>query len=443
MTAVKPVEDAVLLGVGILKFVYHRDPIGGANAIAEPLAKTGAERPIEIFQQVIERELMSLPLARLHPAAHHLGGPLQDKVANAGAARQQFVDLAEQRQGWWRLPLAQLGFQCLLAEALEILGQLVTAALVLRPVADLGEPAFVVLAGIELHLPLGLAADLVRLRQPFALHRSDATHGRLMADCEGLVTQGRMDLQLAVVEPAAHLPQQGGGARPECAHRAGEGLVHRIELGAPVVAHRLQPELAVVGQKFGFKQGARFEGVLFQHPLAEAVDGEHRRLVHLPLGGQQPACRLLVILHFQQQLGQQRIRTLAAQEGEACLVDAGADPPPQLGGGGLGEGHHQDLGHRQRSLVGAGLTRLLPFLDEWAVAQQQPQVETGDGVGLAGAGGGLDQPLAMEGEAQGIECLGHYFSSSRQLSSGVRCSRASACNWLSTSSSRAGKQRAT
>ncbi|MOA15579.1 hypothetical protein D3C78_1357440 [compost metagenome] len=92
-------EDAVLLGVGILEFIDHRHPVGGANALAESFAKAGAKRSVEVFEQVIERELMSLPLAGLHPAAHHLGGPLQNKVANTGAARQQLVDLAEQRQG--------------------------------------------------------------------------------------------------------------------------------------------------------------------------------------------------------------------------------------------------------------------------------------------------------------------------------------------------------
>ncbi|MNS87661.1 hypothetical protein D3C72_1216100 [compost metagenome] len=92
-------EDAVLLGVGILEFIDHRHPVGGSNALAEPLAQAGAERAVEVFEQVIERELMCLALAGLHPAAHHLGRPLQDQIANTGAARQQLVDLAEQRQG--------------------------------------------------------------------------------------------------------------------------------------------------------------------------------------------------------------------------------------------------------------------------------------------------------------------------------------------------------
>ncbi|MNS87662.1 hypothetical protein D3C72_1216110 [compost metagenome] len=264
-----------------------------------------------------------------------------------------------------------------------------------------------------------------------------------MAGGEGLVPQRGVDLQLAVVEPAVHLPKQGGGARPERTHRAGQGLAHRIELGAPVVAHRLQPELAVVGQKFGFKEGARLEGVLLEHPLAEAVDGKDSRLVHLPLGGQQAAGRQLVILHLCQQLGQQGVTAVAAHKGEPRLVDSATDPPAQLGGGRFGKGHHQDLGHRQRPLVGARLTHIGALFDERAVTQQQAQVETGDGVGLAGAGGGFDQSFTMEGKTQCIERVSHYFSSSRVLSSGVRCSRASACNWSSTASSSSGKQRAT
>ncbi|MNR28575.1 hypothetical protein D3C85_1459030 [compost metagenome] len=100
MAAVKPMEDAVLLGVGILKFVDHGHPIGGANALTQPFAKARTKRPVEILEQVIERELMGLPLAGLHPAAHHPGRPLQDKVANTGTARQQRIDFAEQRQGW-------------------------------------------------------------------------------------------------------------------------------------------------------------------------------------------------------------------------------------------------------------------------------------------------------------------------------------------------------
>ncbi len=88
MAAVKPVEDTVLLGVGILELIDHGDPVGGANALAEPLTQAGAQRPVEVFEQIVERELMGLPLASLHPAAHHHGGPLQDKVTDAGTARQ-------------------------------------------------------------------------------------------------------------------------------------------------------------------------------------------------------------------------------------------------------------------------------------------------------------------------------------------------------------------
>ena len=416
VTAVKAMEDAVLLGVGILEFIDHGDPVGGADALAQPLPQARAERPVEIPQQIVEGELMGLALALLHPAAHHPGRPLQDEIPDAGSARQQGVYLAKERQGGHRSPLLEVLLQRLLAEALQLLGQDVAAGLVLRPVANLGKPPLVVLAGVTADLPLGLAADLVRLRQPPGFHRPDAGHGDAVPRRQGLVPRHRADLQLVVVEPAPHLPQQGSGARPEPSHRPGQGLIHRIELGAPVVTHRLQPEPAVVGQKFGFKEGARLEGVLPEHPLAEAVDGEDRRLVHLPLGGQQATGRQVVILHLHQQLGQQGIRAVAAHEGETRLVDASADPPPQFGGGRLGKGHHQDLGHRQGPLVGTGLTGVSPLLaclfDNRAVAQQEAQIEARDGIGLAGPGGGLDQPLAIEGKTQGIERVSHYCNSS-------------------------------
>ncbi len=75
------------------------------------------------------------------------------------------------------------------------------------------------------------------------------------------------------------------------------------------------------------------------------MDGKDSRLVHLPFGGQQATGRQFVILHLFKQLGQQVILALTPHKGEARLVDATADPPPQLGGGGLGKGHHQDFGH--------------------------------------------------------------------------------------------------
>jgi hypothetical protein len=39
------------------------------------------------------------------------------------------------------------------------------------------------------------------------------------------------------------------------------------------------------------------------------------------------------------------------------------------------------------------------LFDNRAVAQQEAQIEARDGIGLAGPGGGLDQPLAMEENA--------------------------------------------
>ena len=54
-------------------------------------------------------------------------------------------------------------------------------------------------------------------------------------------------------------------------------------------------------------------------------------------------------------------------------MDTAADPATQLGGRRFGEGHHQDLGHRQGADMGGGH----PLRIREAMAQQQPQIEAG------------------------------------------------------------------
>ena len=58
------------------------------------------------------------------------------------------------------------------------------------------------------------------------------------------------------------------------------------------------------------------------------------------------------------------------------ILDPLSDPAPQLFGGGLSIGNHQNL------------TRFKPLF------HQQAQIEQGNGVGLAGTGAGLNQMSA-------------------------------------------------
>ena len=76
------------------------------------------------------------------------------------------------------------------------------------------------------------------------------------------------------------------------------------------------------------------------------------------------------------------------------LGQPGADAVPQLLGGGVGKGDHQQV-RRQQVL-------------QWAVfclamAQHQAHIQDGDGEGFAGACAGLDQRAAVQGQGQWVQ----------------------------------------
>ena len=49
LISIEPMKDAVLLGIGILKLIYHSHPIEVTDALAEARPQRGAQRPIQIF----------------------------------------------------------------------------------------------------------------------------------------------------------------------------------------------------------------------------------------------------------------------------------------------------------------------------------------------------------------------------------------------------------
>ncbi|MNO94604.1 hypothetical protein D3C76_862250 [compost metagenome] len=141
------------------------------------------------------------------------------------------------------------------------------------------------------------------------------------------------------------------------------------------------------------EQAAAVEGMLAQHALAPAVDGRYRSLVH-PLHGdfQAPGTawpgifRVIVTQLMQQRVGRLQLAT----EEPRSFGQAGADTFAQLFGGGVGEGHHEDLRWQQLALEALFAT----------VTEDQAQVQRRNGEGLARAGAGLDQLAAMQGETQ-------------------------------------------
>ncbi len=148
---------------------------------------------------------------------------------------------------------------------------------------------------------------------------------------------------------------------------------------APEIARHLAMQLGIALQELRREGDAGGERRVGERALAEAVDGEDRGLVEglareletrLHVGLRQPGT-----FERRQQPGREGIGAFRSARLQAVqgLHDPGADPLAELGGGGVGEGDHQDL---------AGLEALL---------HQQAEVEPADVPGLARAGGRLDQ----------------------------------------------------
>ena len=138
------------------------------------------------------------------------------------------------------------------------------------------------------------------------------------------------------------------------------------------------------------------EGRLLQDALAEAVDGEHARLVDAVEGGQQPPLRLGPV-----EQGAERVdeREVARQGG--CLWDGlvtrnregyaqgAADARPQFFRGRL-----RECDHEQSAQVGEPTGRG----SQPVALQHQAEHQPGDGERLAGPRAGLDQrPTGFDG----------------------------------------------
>ena len=173
------------------------------------------------------------------------------------------------------------------------------------------------------------------------------------------------------------------GTGPELGESRLGAVTERV--GPPVVGHHLVVDLAVVDLFAAVEGQGAVEGVLLRGALGEAVDGGDGGLVHAVRGLRQaPGHGLARLVAGRDQslgepvlgrLGPGRVRMAGDAGG---LGQALADALAQLLGGGPGEGHHQDLAHRD------------------ALLQDQAQVQPGQAEGLAGAGAGFDQAQAVQ-----------------------------------------------
>ena len=158
----------------------------------------------------------------------------------------------------------------------------------------------------------------------------------------------------------------------------------------PEILRRLQAQRAVVLDQFQLVGQAGGKGRVGERALAEAVDGEDRRLVEGLQRQAQAGGELFPRVagggQVREQLRHEGIRPRrAALQHAQGLHDALADPPRQLGRRRFGEGDHKQRLDRQFAL------------------EQQAQVEAADVPGLAGAGRGLDQADTVERAGEDVE----------------------------------------
>ena len=406
-------EQAILQRVGVLEFVDQRHRKLPADQLGQALAVVAVQSLVEAAEHVVEAHFRPLPLGFGKACAHPGRRVLQGLAVRAGQRLQACRQLAQRiqrRVRRWLALFPHLG-QALRGEALEAGIQAQFARLTLRPVAQAIQPGLVVLgtqlAGIDLLVGHRLVEQLLQLIDPLRPGRLELGKGLLLLAQGGLqqAVQRLLRRRAGLVEQRLQRRPQAIRAAPGLHHPLQGLAVQRVAVQAPVVAHHLGEQLAVVGLQLLGEQAAAVEGMLAQHALAPTVNGRDGRLVH-PLGGAVQALRavgpgLAWIIGAQQ--AQQRVAGLLVAEGLRRLHQAVADTFAQLAGGGVGEGHHEDFRGQQRP--GERLRAAMP--------EHQAQVQGGDGVGLAGAGAGFDEPAAIQRKIQGEGTGGAHGCSSR------------------------------
>ncbi len=90
-------ENLILQRVGILKFIDHRDRIKLADLLSQCLPALTLQRPSQIGQQVIKRELLFALFLLLQPLTNRGQRLRQHNVINIAGFCQQRINLPEER----------------------------------------------------------------------------------------------------------------------------------------------------------------------------------------------------------------------------------------------------------------------------------------------------------------------------------------------------------
>ena len=401
---VDALEDPVLHRVGVLELIDHRHRKLAADGLGQAGSAGSGQGCIQTVQQVVEPKLRTAALLALETVAHpgcsmaqHGRGRVVDRVAVSVEPREGRMRIGRQCAALLQ-PLAH-------AAQAEAQGQRLPRVARLRqhgvegPVAHVRKQALRVL----------ILAPVQRRQR-----RAETCRDRLEVIAPGGLD--RLQLCQAAAQQVVHFAHRSG-ARRLPGQQTADAPVQRVGVGSqdreqqvqpgpllridhvtPVIPHRLGAQFRKVGFELLFEQAAAIEGVFTQHPVAPAMNGRHRRLVHPFRSQLQLPCAARAF---------QRLRMVVEQAPQCRVGGVGCIPPemprraqqpfvdarPQFPRCGIGKGDHQDA--RRQQGLGEGPVA--------TVTQHQPQIKGRDGEGLAGSGAGLDQAAPVQGKIGRIQ----------------------------------------
>ena len=385
---IEPAEDVVLHRIGVLELVDQGGPVAIAQRGGQPLAAGLLQCPLQIEQQIVvalqaalalapgqllpqeadqlqQQGHPGLPEALLQPLTkpHHLLPAVEEGV---GRGLSPLLDRRRQGAGGEPLPPVE-GCRGVLCRQPQLQR--------LQPAGQGFDPVEVALQAIALEQQPADGVGLLPPQFPAAVDPRQVGPFRLLQTGR----PGRAPrFQVGPAQDRTHQLHQPVRVQPLIQQVLHQARCQPLDPQAPEVVHQLLQQFAPVRQQFLLHRQGTLHRAVAEHPLAEAMDGEDHGPVEIQDRQSQAAQGLLPVLPALAQRADQRIVSGPTLQHPVRLLQPLPDPAAQLGGGCAGIGDHQDLLHRQPPL------------------HHQPQVEGGDGVGLAGAGAGLDQGDALQ-----------------------------------------------
>ncbi|MNE26868.1 hypothetical protein D3C80_1202570 [compost metagenome] len=104
-------------------------------------------------------------------------------------------------------------------------------------------------------------------------------------------------------------------------HRFGNIAWQRIAMTPPVISTGLVTKFRFIFDELLLKEHAGFKRIQTQHALTKTVNGKDGGFIHLPLGQQQPLCRLLLVVDLFEQAKIERVVSSLAQTGDTQLMN--------------------------------------------------------------------------------------------------------------------------